>query len=93
MPRPRLEGRALRVAFHTAMEAWDKRFMSHSTAVRTCPVSAGDIGTTDFALTKKQQDWLLDSGRKAAAAFLADFSLDAYFNTYGKKLTQPGAHV
>ncbi len=24
--------------FHTAMEAWDKRFMSHSTEVRTCPV-------------------------------------------------------
>lgn len=79
--------------FHTAMEAWDKRFMSHSTAVRTCPVSAGDIGSTDFALTKQQQDWLIKSGKDAAAAFLADFSLDAYFNTYGKKLTQSVAHV
>ena len=35
--------------FHTAMEAWDKRFMSHSTAVRTCPVDAGTIGSTEFA--------------------------------------------
>ena len=81
--------------FHTAMEAWDKRFMSHSTYVRTCPVSAGDIGTTDFALTQKQQDWLIDSGRKAAAEFLANFSLDDYFNTFGRKLAvQPAeAHV
>ena len=75
------------------MEAWDKRFMSHSTAVRTCPVSAGDIGATDFDLTKEQQDWLLNSGKTAAAAFLADFKLEDYFNTYGKKLTPTAATV
>jgi len=79
--------------FHTAMEAWDKRFMSHSTAVRTCPVDAGTIGATEFDLTKEQQDWLINSGKTAAAAFLADFKLDGYFNTYGKKLTLTAATV
>jgi len=81
--------------FHTAMEAWDKRFMSHSTYVRTCPVSAGEIGTTDFNLTPEQQDWLIESGKKAAADFLAHFSLDQYFNTFGRRLTPEtaGAHV
>ena len=75
------------------MEAWDKRFMSHSTAVRTCPVAAGDIGATDFDLTKEQQDWLLNSGKTAAAAFPADFKLEDYVNTYGKKLTPTAATV
>lgn len=79
--------------FHTAMEAWDKRFMSHSTAVRTCPVPAGEIGSTDFALTREQQDWLLDSGRGAAAAFLKDFDPAEYFNTFGRKLTPAAARV
>jgi NTE family protein len=79
--------------FHTAMEAWDKRFMSHSTAVRTCPVDAGTIGATEFDLTKDQQDWLINSGKTAATAFLADFKLDGYFNTYGKKLTLTAAAV
>ncbi len=72
--------------FHTAMEAWDKRFMSHSTAVRTCPVDAGTIGSTQFDLSKADQDWLLNSGKTAASAFLADFKLEDYFNTFGKKL-------
>jgi NTE family protein len=79
--------------FHTAMEAWDKRFMSHSTAVRTCPVPAGTIGATDFDLKKEQQDWLLNSGKTAAAAFLADFTLEDYVNTFGKKLAPAAAHV
>ena len=76
--------------FHTASDAWDKRFMSHSTRVRTCPVDAGSIGTTDFNLTPAQQQWLVDSGRRAAAEFLDGFSLKDYFNTYGRRLA-PGA--
>jgi NTE family protein len=79
--------------FHTAMEAWDKRFMSHSTYVRTCPVSAGNVGTTDFNLTKEEQDWLIASGKQAAGAFLDDFKLDEYFNTFGRKLSPKPAHV
>jgi NTE family protein len=79
--------------FHTAMEAWDKRFMSHSTYVRTCPVSAGEVGATDFALTRDQQDWLLASGRKAAIEFLAHFSIDEYFNTFGRRLAPEAREV
>jgi NTE family protein len=79
--------------FHTATEAWDKRFVSHSTYVRTCAVSAGEIGTTDFNLTSKQQDWLLDSGRTAAAAFLDAFRVEDYFNTFGRKLAPALARV
>ena len=79
--------------FHTAMEAWDKRFTSHSTYVRTCAVSAGDVGTTDFDLTSTQQDWLLDSGRKAAGEFLDQFKLEDYFNTFGRTLQPQAAHV
>ncbi|HEX3517975.1 MAG TPA: patatin-like phospholipase family protein, partial [Solirubrobacteraceae bacterium] len=48
--------------FHTTTEAWDKYWVSHSTYVRTCTISAGDIGTTDFNLTEQQKDWLLESG-------------------------------
>jgi NTE family protein len=79
--------------FHTAMEAWDKRFMSHSTYVRTCPVDAGTVGTTDFELTKEQQDWLIGSGRKAAGEFLDGFKLEDYFNTFGRKLAPTPAHA
>jgi NTE family protein len=72
--------------FHTATDAWDERFMTHSTLVRTCAVSAGDIGTTDFNLTTDQQDWLVNSGRDAAKAFITSFDPAAYRNTYGQTL-------
>src|SRR5262245_5682416 len=51
--------------FHTAQEAWDRRFVSHSTVVRTVAVDAGTIGTTQFDLTVAQQNWLIDSGKNA----------------------------
>jgi NTE family protein len=79
--------------FHTAMEAWDKRFTSHSTYVRTCAVPAGQIGTTDFDLKPADQDWLLTSGRKAAGEFLDQFKLEDYFNTFGRTLEPQPAHV
>lgn len=56
--------------FYTASDAWDKRWASHSTTVRTCTVPAGTVGTTDFNLTAEQRAWLLNSGHEAAAAFL-----------------------
>jgi len=37
--------------FHTASDAFDRRFMSNSTRVRTCAVDAGTVGTTDFGLS------------------------------------------
>jgi hypothetical protein len=73
--------------FHTAMEAWDKRFMSHSTRVRTCPVPAGAIGTTDFRLTPLEQTELVEGGRRAARRYLDSFHPEDYRNTYGRRLS------
>jgi NTE family protein len=75
--------------FHTSTEAWDKRFMSHSTVVRTCSIPAGDVGTTEFSLDEQRQQGLVEAGETAAAGFLAEFQLERYINTFGKKLA-PG---
>jgi NTE family protein len=88
--RDRRPGRPVRLGsdiFHTAMEGWDRRFMSHSTRVRTCPVPASDIGTTDFRLTPLEQTELVENGRRAARRFLDSFSLEEYRNTYGRRLS------
>jgi NTE family protein len=68
--------------FHTAQEAWDTRFVSHSTRVRTLAVDAADIGTTEFDLSPQRQELLIENGREAARAFLDAFELDEYMNTY-----------
>jgi NTE family protein len=68
--------------FHTSQEAWDARFVSHSTRVRTVTVDAGDVGTTDFNLPPSAQDMLIANGRKAATRFLDAFDLADYENTY-----------
>jgi len=71
--------------FHTSQEAWDTRFVSHSTRVRSIAVDAGTIATTQFNLTEADQDLLINNGRSAANAFLAKFTLADYENTYGRK--------
>jgi NTE family protein len=70
----------------TAMQAWDKRFASHSSRVRTCVVPAGGVGSTDFALAEAQKQALVDAGRRAAREFLDAFDLAAYFNSFGEQL-------
>ncbi|HLK13363.1 MAG TPA: patatin-like phospholipase family protein [Fimbriimonadaceae bacterium] len=72
--------------FHTATDAWDARFLSHSTEVRTCTISAGTIGTTDFHLPPEQKQWLLDSGRAGAKTFLDTYRDENYMNTFGRRL-------
>ena len=72
--------------FHTATDAWDKHWVSSSTYVRTCTVSAGDIGTTDFDLTQAQRQWLLESGKEAARKFLDEWQPSQYVNSYGRTL-------
>jgi NTE family protein len=74
--------------FHTAESAWDERFVSHSTRVRTLAVDADDVGTTDFNLTQEKQELLVHNGREAAKAFLDSFSLEEYENTYHAGLAQ-----
>jgi NTE family protein len=72
--------------FHTATDAWDTYWVSHSTYVRTCTISAGDIGTTEFSLSDARKKWLLESGKKAAAAFLDTWKADEYVNSHHRKL-------
>ena len=68
--------------FHTAQEAWDQRFVSHSTRVRTLAVDAADVATTEFDLSPEKQELLIANGRKAAKEFLDAFRLEDYMNTY-----------
>jgi NTE family protein len=72
--------------FHTAIDAWDSYWVSHSTYVRTCAISAGDVGTTDFNLTSAQREGLLKSGSEAAREFLNQWTPDQYLNSYGRGL-------
>lgn len=68
--------------FHTAQEAWDQRFVSHSTRVRTLAVDAADVATTQFDLSPEKQELLVENGRRAAREFLDAFRLEDYMNTY-----------
>jgi NTE family protein len=77
--------------FHTAESAWDKRFVSNSTRVRTLAVDAGDVATTEFNLSTEKQEMLIRNGREAAKKFLDAFSLDEYQNTYHAGLMQSPA--
>jgi NTE family protein len=74
--------------FHTAQEAWDQRFVSHSTRVRTLAVDAADVATTQFDLPPEKQDLLVANGRRAAAEFLDAFRLEDYMNTYHATLAE-----
>jgi NTE family protein len=74
--------------FHTAESAWDERFVSHSTRVRTLAVDADDVATTEFDLSREKQERLVRNGRAAAKAFLDSFSLEQYENTYHAGLAQ-----
>lgn len=79
--------------FHTSSDAWDKYFVSHATYVRTCTISAGTIGTTDFGLAESDKDWLLNSGRQAGDAFLASWDPSQYVNQHGRRLASAPAPV
>jgi NTE family protein len=73
----------------TAMQAWDKRFVGHTTRVRTCAVDAGQVGTTDYGISDEQKHELVVSGERAARAFLDGFDLEDYINSFGQKLVAP----
>jgi NTE family protein len=77
--------------FHTAQEAWDERFVSHSTRVRTVTVDAGTVGTTQFDLSPELQAMLIQNGKDAADRFLAKFDLADYENTYHKRFGTSGS--
>ncbi len=69
--------------FHTAMAAWDNRFQSHATQLRTVTIDALDVGTTEFDLSPERRDKLVESGRHAAADYLKKFEPGEYVNTHG----------
>jgi NTE family protein len=69
----------------TAMSAWDARFASHSTRVRTVVIDALDVATTEFNLTPAKRQALIDSGRKAASDYLATFDPAKVTNTHAAK--------
>lgn len=71
--------------FHTAMAAWDNRFVSESTRVRTVTIDAGDVGTTEFDLPPDRRDKLVESGRLAAQEYLRRFNPDRAVNTHGAR--------
>jgi NTE family protein len=73
--------------FSTTMEAWDAYWVSHGTLVRTCAISAGQVGTTDFSLDEAAKHWLIGSGEEAARAFLESWDRTTYVNSYGRHLT------
>ena len=70
---------------HTAQSAWDDRFVSHSTRVRTVTVDAGDVGTVDFKLDHAARKALVERGQAAATRFLDAFDPALYTNTYGAR--------
>jgi NTE family protein len=76
----------------TQSSSWDERFVSRSTRVRTCTVDADGVATTDFELPRERRNELLHGGRRAARAFLDSYDLEAYVNTFGRRL-ELGAHV
>jgi NTE family protein len=83
-------GRFALEIFHTAEEAWDARFSTHSTNVRTVVVDATveidgqphAVGTTDFDMAKNVEDALVANGKQAAHDFLRDFDISKYMNTF-----------
>lgn len=77
--------------FNTTQQAWDARFVSHSTRVRTVAVDAGNVSTTQFDLSEDDQKMLLTNGRDAAKRFLDRFDLNEYENTYHRRLTEDDA--
>jgi NTE family protein len=72
--------------FQTASEAWDERFVSQSTRVRTVAVDADDVATTEFRLAAEKQDQLIRNGHTAVREFLETFELEDYMNTFHARL-------
>ena len=61
--------------------AWDTMFVDDPcTLARTMFVDTADIASTDFGLTKEQQQTLLDNGVQAADEFLGHWDFAAYLN-------------
>jgi NTE family protein len=59
-----------KACLETMLDNADRFYVEPADAQRTIFVDHGDVRTTDFAITSEAQQFLLTSGRNAAAAFL-----------------------
>lgn len=63
---------------HTMLEAHDRLYVEKAQFVRTIGIPTLGVGTTEFGIPPDRKRALYDSGRKAAADFLATWDFDAY---------------
>jgi NTE family protein len=63
---------------HTMMEAHDRLYIEKAQFARTIGIPTLGVGTTEFGIPRERALELYDSGRAAAAAFLAGWDFDAY---------------
>lgn len=65
--------------FNTMLSAHDRELIREGDyEQRTIRVPVGDTSTTDFNLSFERKHWLVNNGRIAANAFLANWSFDNY---------------
>jgi len=67
---------------HTMLEAHDRMYLEQETFARTIGIPTLGVGTTEFGLTKDRAEALYQSGRDAAAKFLANWDFDAYVREF-----------
>ena len=75
--------------FLAATEAWDRKKLAETTAVRTISIPTGDVPTLDFSLTPADRDDLYGSGLQAARDFFA--TQGAYLSSFGQRAAGPAA--
>jgi NTE family protein len=66
----------------TMMAAHDRMYVEQADFARTIPIPTLGVGTTDFALSPDRRRALFESGRSAAAQFLAGWDFDAYVEEF-----------
>jgi NTE family protein len=62
----------------TTMEAHDRLYLEKANYARTIPIPTLGVGTTEFGIPPERARDLYDSGRQAAADFLARWDFKAY---------------
>lgn len=72
----------LTALFATMMEVHDARHVKEQHFVRTIPVPTLGIGTTEFDISRERSEALYQSGREAAAKFLATWDFADYVAKY-----------
>jgi NTE family protein len=78
----------LTALFSTMMEAHDARHVQDEHFVRTIRIPTLGVKTTEFGITAARTEALYESGRKAAAEFLATWNFDEYVKKYRQSETK-----